>query len=291
MEVREVRQRYFIPDNFIEEGHVFLGKFKLRYFVEAILFSGVFALVALLIVFNLSVSFQARVAIIIAFVIPPFCLGIIGYNGDPLSVALKSALSWNKNKAIMLYNPHPRLLAEDPMKACLESERAKDKLVELYDAFQARRNEGKANIKMVEGEDFTFASDPDIDMYTLEKKIEEEKLKQQKEAKKAKKRKPKKKGDVDDMAEIEQPTKNSQPQETSVPDFELVVDFSSDSDLDNLFSDSDPTHEIDFGAEERNFDDLDDTEEVEQEAPGIIKPDMDDFLDIFGDDDDDGSWL
>lgn len=165
-ELHEERMRYYIPDNFIEEGRVFGGRIRLRYLIEAIILTLGSLLLSWIIVQEIPDSpLQLKICIFIVLCAPPFVFGNIGYNGDPISVAIKSAYAWRKHKTMMIYNPHARLLIKDPVDEALNQISASDNLATTLEERQREKIERKANMRMVEGEDFEFAEDPDIDAY------------------------------------------------------------------------------------------------------------------------------
>lgn len=162
---------YFIPDNFIEENTVLQGNFKLRYLIEGIIMGLITASLAILfVVLNPSMPLEAKIVLVILTGGPATALGIVGYNGDPISVVLKSAIAWSKHKITMLYNPNPRLLKQDPVLSVINETRAVDDLFEKIEKGREEKLMEKVNISLEEGKDFKFSEDQYVDQYTKRKR-------------------------------------------------------------------------------------------------------------------------
>ena len=183
-EIRETPRQYFIPDNFIEEGRVFQGRFKIRNLIEGIVLGMFFgsAGIALILIFP-QMKLELKVTLIAVLVIPSLLLGIAGFNGDTISVTIKSAVTWKKNRDTMLYNPKPRLLKRDPLMTVISQTSARDRILENIEERRQESIREKANLIMSEGEDFRFAVDEHVDAYTkrLRKSRAESKGKPEKE--------------------------------------------------------------------------------------------------------------
>lgn len=166
-ELKEVRKEYYIPDNFIGEGRILQGKIRIRYLIEGVVLSLGFLAVGLAIILSFpDMALELKIAIMAILVVPPAALGIVGFNGDPISVVIKSAAAWMKNKNTMLYNPNPKLLKRDPMLSVINKQRAMDGIVETIEQKRQENIARKANLNIVEGEDYTFADDEYVDQYT-----------------------------------------------------------------------------------------------------------------------------
>lgn len=162
-EMTEKPQIYYIPDNFIDETRIFQGQIRLRYFIEGVILGGILALIGFAIPIS-NVRFRVSFEIIVAA--PGVILGIVGFNGDPISVAIRNWINWSKNKAVRLYNPNPRLLGSSPS-AAIDAPDTKDRLVDMYDSYQSRKLEKAMSEEYVEGETFVFLDDPDVDDFTV----------------------------------------------------------------------------------------------------------------------------
>lgn len=166
-ELTEQRRIYYIPDNFIEEGRILQGKIKLRHLYDAVILAAAGAAAA----FAVTLSFpymelEDKIPVFMFFCLPPACLGIIGFNGDPISVAFRSFRKWRRNSRTMLYNPNPRLLKRDPLLSVINQTSTIDTLLEIYETKKQENIRKKAEITMKEGEDFEFVSDEYVDRYT-----------------------------------------------------------------------------------------------------------------------------
>lgn len=166
-ELTEQRKIYYIPDNFIEEGRILQGKIKLRHLYDAVILAAVGALAA----FAVTLGFpymepEEKIPVFMFFCLPPACLGIAGFNGDPISVAFRSFRKWRRSSCTMLYNPNPRLLKRDPLLSVINQTSTLDTLMDIYEAKKQENIRKKAEITMKEGEDFEFVSDEYVDRYT-----------------------------------------------------------------------------------------------------------------------------
>lgn len=162
---------YFIPDNYIEESRIFQGSVKLRYFVEGVaigLIGGIIALCCPISPVNL------KIGVIVIAMMPGIVIGVLGYNGDPISIALQYMRLWLKNKEVKLYNPNPRILASSPTTDIIDIETVGDKIVDLWDNYQKKRIEKREAQTFIEGETFEFKKDHYVDDYAGAPMTEEE---------------------------------------------------------------------------------------------------------------------
>ena len=162
---------YYIPDNFIGETRVLQGAFRLRSLIEG----GVIGLI--LGGFSLFIPIpetKVKIAVVITAIAPGLMMGIVGYNGDYISVALKYMRQWFKEKGIRLYNPDPRILEKSPAIDIIEAETGKDRAVEMWEQYQKKRMEKKEAEEYVEGETFRFKSDRYVDDYKARPMTDEE---------------------------------------------------------------------------------------------------------------------
>lgn len=177
-ELKEKRTVYYIPNNYIDEAKILQGRFKRRYFVEAVIFAFVMAMIGLMIPIN---DLKTRIVVVVMLAAPPFILGMVGYNGDPISVAAISAYRWLKKSNIVIYNQKPRPLTKNPLDAVLETEQMRDKIVDVYDTMMSRHIEKKDREEFLEGVNFEFSEDryvnPYADLKAAEKAAERAKAK------------------------------------------------------------------------------------------------------------------
>lgn len=161
-------QVYYIPNNFGGESRLWGGRINTRHLIDAIILSLLIGAPIALPIITLAMRdmpFAYKSTALIVLVGPWFWLGIVGYNGDPISVFLRNLIRWKLEKSVMLYNPTPRLLGTDPVKAAYETNKYHDKLVGVVTDAIKRRDERKQAMEYVEGENFQFAYDPSIDGY------------------------------------------------------------------------------------------------------------------------------
>lgn len=150
---------YTIPDNFIDEGRIFNGMFRVRYFIEAVLYALVFAFFAVFVSRN--AAFNTKVTCVIILAGPPFALGVVGINGEPVYKTVAHVWDWFKKRDIMLYDHTRRVLTESPVMKMMDQTDTREQLVALIERMRDKRIEHRVNREFVLGENFEFASDPD----------------------------------------------------------------------------------------------------------------------------------
>lgn len=170
-ELKEERKIYYIPDNYIEEGRVFQGRIKVKNLIDAIVLAAAFSVIGFVILsLNPYMTLQGKISMFVFLCIPPALLGIVGFNGDSLSVAAKAAKKWMKNKQMMLYNPTPKLLKRDPLLTVVNQSGTIDSIIEVLSEEKQKNIQKKAEVNIIEGKDYKFARDEYVDKYTKEKK-------------------------------------------------------------------------------------------------------------------------
>lgn len=149
---------YTIPDNFIKDGYILNGNIRFRNAVEAALMTGATALIF----WNLPIhDWIIKLSVTITFSTPMLLIGIIGVNGDPISVFLKKALHWFQSKRILLYNGKVATVHTRPVESVLNRELPRDKIVYALGNFK-RSHGAKDHDVLVEGRDFVFTDDDDF---------------------------------------------------------------------------------------------------------------------------------
>lgn len=134
--------------------------FKTRNFAEGVIMALAVALLANMIPTQ---SFETKVSVLVFFCTPFFLLGIQGINGDTVSTFLRNALSWGKTKGIMLYNSQARALAQSPLDNMMEEEQLGDKVLDILDGIREKQRTRNGRHQLVEGQDFVFARDADLE--------------------------------------------------------------------------------------------------------------------------------
>lgn len=162
------QQIYYIPENYLNESRVFQGQFKLRNLLEGAVMAGVVALIVYPFLAG-HMTFETRLTILVMCCAPFLLLGVMGFNGDPLSVALASAYQWKRSKDMLLYNEEPRLLSQAPMDSSFSEVYMQDKIVDYFQARQQDRINKKLNRKLVAGRNFQFEDDSDVDPFVISK--------------------------------------------------------------------------------------------------------------------------
>lgn len=171
---------YTIPDNFIKEGYI--GNVRTRNLVEAILLT-VSTGVCL---WNLPIEdLVIRLTVTLTFSTPLLLLGIVGINGDPISVFLKNGMHWMQSKRVMLFNGKAATRSTRPVETVLNQELPRDKIIAALTTVKQMHNKQRSNV-LVEGRDFVFYDDDDFRRESDSEKTSEQRV-SAKEAKLAKK--------------------------------------------------------------------------------------------------------
>ena len=159
---------YYIPENFLGESKVLHGQISTRYLIDSIALSLILILVVGLPVLKFVIptaGINIKLTTLVIIMAPGFMAGMIGFNGDPISVFLLNFFGWVKKRETRIYNENPRLLGTDPVKALYEQNKNLDKFVTFIQDAQERRIEKKTSEEYVEGKTFEFSYDPSIDGY------------------------------------------------------------------------------------------------------------------------------
>ena len=180
-ELHEQSSVYYIPDNFIEEGRILQGRFKLRNVIEGGVLSLATAAIGVIIMIVLQdMKTESLITMFLLLCAPTMAIGIAGFNGDPISVAVKSAVSWMKNRDTMLYNTNMPILKRDPLLTVINKKTRFDEIMEGLDAKKQESIERQANLRLTEGKDFVFAEDRFVDEYTKRKRKQSAKERERK---------------------------------------------------------------------------------------------------------------
>ncbi len=160
MAIKENRQIYSIPENFIDESRIIKGMFRTRNFIEGVLMAAVVALVSFAIP---AADTNTRIFIVISCAGPFFLIGNAGFNGDPISTTLINAKKWLQDRGVMLYNYKVRALIKSPLQAMYDREEMRDRVVDFVDNMKEKQRERNAQTQYIEGETFVFAEDKDLE--------------------------------------------------------------------------------------------------------------------------------
>lgn len=150
-------KRYRIPENFIDESRLFRGAVRTRFFIEGCIMALMMAIPASMIP---AATRNAKISILIAMCGVPLLIGTVGINGDPISVVIKSAFRWLKNRGIMLYNDETVALKTAPLTVLMNEKRASDTIIDAVENFKASRREKMDSEVYERGVTFEFAEDP-----------------------------------------------------------------------------------------------------------------------------------
>lgn len=162
------RKTYIIPDNFISESRIFQGRFRIRYLIEGV----ILAVLVMLPFFFSNMNYRPKIFCMIVFGMPLLIVGIIGINGDPISVAIKTYISWKRQYHVMIFDPNPRVLTQKPIAAFEEETGITDKLSDYITERQKKREEKLTNYDLQEGVNMEFAADSGLDWLIQEEEEE-----------------------------------------------------------------------------------------------------------------------
>lgn len=152
---------YNIPANYLDSGYVLNGRFPIRNGVEAVVlgFAGYF-ICSLLPIPHLPDSWDG-ITYYMLIMLPLMMLGAIGIAGDPLSVFIMDAIRWRKNRKPYFYNHNGCAFRISAAQLMIEEPSMKDALANKLDAM--RRKIKGPEIQYVEGQNFRFAVDPELE--------------------------------------------------------------------------------------------------------------------------------
>lgn len=152
-------KRYRIPENFIDEGRIIKGMVRTRYFFEGC----IMALIAAIPAFLIPVANRTqRISVVVVICGIPLLLGIVGINGDPISVVLRNLKNWRSSRGVMLYNTETVALKTAPLTASMNEKRASDTLIEMAENYRENKRRKMDAEVFVEGVTFQFAKDPEL---------------------------------------------------------------------------------------------------------------------------------
>ena len=169
-------QNYIIPVNFKEAGHLFNGMIPVRNVVDAV----VLALLGLLLTNLLPVSGMAKLSISILFAGLLGMLGIAGIGGLPLSGWFSVLIRWGRNRKPKMYNRHGGAYTVSAAELMLQQTQLRDAVAGILDRLSAKM--AGHTVDYVEGENFEFSYDPDLEALKLaQEQLEKDEAPQQKE--------------------------------------------------------------------------------------------------------------
>lgn len=147
---------YRIPENVLGLGK-FWG-FRLRNILEGIIMGLAAAAISMVIPAK---DFPSRVTTTTICALPFLLLGLFGIYGYPVSRFVQIAYKWLRNKGVVLYDPHIRLLVQSPTEYALSKTTIADKVIHYLDARKEKRENPEEQPK-IEGVDYVFAEDKDL---------------------------------------------------------------------------------------------------------------------------------
>ena len=182
---QETFKTYPIPDNFVDDSRVIKGMFRRNNFIEGIILALIMLPIAMLVPVSTS---SLRITAIILCCGPFFLLGIVGINGDTFFTFVRNFFAWRGNRTMMIYNSTPRALIKSPLEALMETETAKDKLIDTYERFRDKQKMKNAGVSLIEGVNFEFEDDPMLKRLYIDYQKEQNEKKAKGDTKKKKKK-------------------------------------------------------------------------------------------------------
>lgn len=168
-------QSYIIPVNFKEAGHLFNGMIPMRNAIDAV----IMALLGLLLANLLPFSGIAKLSASILFAGLLGMLGIAGLGGLPLSGWFLVLLRWSRNRKPKMYNRHGGAYTVSAAELMLQQTQLRDAVAGILDRLSTKM--AGRTVDYVEGENFEFSYDPDLEALKIaQEQLEEDEAPQQK---------------------------------------------------------------------------------------------------------------
>lgn len=168
-----MQRTYNIPANYLDSGYVLNGRFPIRNGIEAVIlgFAGYF-ICSLLPIPHFPESWDG-ITYYTLIILPLMMLGAVGIAGDPVSVFIMDAIRWRKERKPYFYNRNGCAFRISAAQLMIEEPSIKDALANKLDAMR-RKIKGPA-IEYVEGQNFQFAVDPELEaLRDAEERMREE---------------------------------------------------------------------------------------------------------------------
>lgn len=149
---------YVIPANYLDSGYILNGRFAVRNAIEAI----ILGIIGFIICSFLPIPHNwDGITYYILIIVPLMMLGAVGVQEGPLSVFLYDAYKWLKKKKPYFYNNHGTAYHVSSAQITIDEPNIRDILIDKLD--QVRQTMKAPKIEYVEGENFEFASDPELE--------------------------------------------------------------------------------------------------------------------------------
>lgn len=150
-----MRERFYIPMNFMESGYLFNGLVSIRNAIEA----GVLSMLAYYFCKLFPIPSGLDGVPYYIFIISPVALlSVSGIRGDPLSVFVIDFFRWRRHRKPSLYSNHGKAYTAEAANALMEEPQIRDMLANVVD--RVRANMSAKDIDYVEGKNFEFMDDP-----------------------------------------------------------------------------------------------------------------------------------
>ena len=151
-------KKYFIPSNLFDTGKVFNGMIPMRNMTDAVVLGAIGFLSLRGIPAFHSASLSTYVLVIGLFGV----VGLRGFKNIPISVYLGDVFRWLRRKQVYLYRDSSAFFSTTSAEIALNTPQFGDKLANTIDKIKTSMNNGE-EIVYIEGQNFEFATDPDIE--------------------------------------------------------------------------------------------------------------------------------
>lgn len=153
-----MERTYIIPANYLDSGYILNGRFAVRNAIEAI----ILGIIGFIICSLLPIPHNwDGITYYILIIVPLMMLGAVGIQEGPLSVFLFDAYKWLKNKHPYFYNAHGTAYHLSSAQISINEPNMRDMLMDKLD--QVRQSMKAPKIEYIEGENFQFANDPELE--------------------------------------------------------------------------------------------------------------------------------
>lgn len=160
-------REYHIPVNILQSNKIFNGLIEIRNLIEAVILAIIGFLICKLIPMGTD-----KFTLYFCVCMPLGFLGLVGIQGQPLSVFIKSFIHWCRNRKPYIYNPHGKAYDTTYGNLIMNEIQLRDKIGDLVDKLKESMQDNKTYI---EGETYRYATDPSweyMEKATMKQKTE-----------------------------------------------------------------------------------------------------------------------
>ncbi len=157
---------YHIPVNFKEPGQVLNGTTSIRNAIDAV----VLALLGVLLATAVPVANKLGLVVLLGGFFGMF--GLVGIRGIPVSDFLFTALRWLRNRKPKMYNYHGGVYSMSSADLMLQQPQLRDTVAGIVEKIS--KSMAGQRVNYVEGENFEFSYDPEMEALKLAQERAEE---------------------------------------------------------------------------------------------------------------------